>query len=177
MTSEAGSKQPQTVTPDGRTVAPVPDGVIFRDLTTHTDARGSVVELFNPRWKWHPDPLAHAYVFTVRPGIIKGWGRHERTIDRYANLYGEGMLVLCDAREGSPTEGMISEIPLVEHHRRLVAIPAGIWHAVACLGDRDFVAISFKTVAFDHADPDKYTLPLDTDTIPYDFARLRQPPS
>ncbi|HSM00905.1 MAG TPA: dTDP-4-dehydrorhamnose 3,5-epimerase family protein [Acidimicrobiia bacterium] len=174
MAGIPGVKQPQTVTAEGRSIAPVPEGVIFRDLTTHTDARGSLVELFSPRWNWHPDPLAHAYVFTVRPGIIKGWGRHAETEDRYANLFGEAMVVLFDGRESSPTEGMISEVPVSEHHRRLMTIPAGVWHAIACLGDRDFVGMNFKTIPFDHENPDKYTLPLDTHEIPYDFERLRR---
>jgi len=177
LTGDLGTRQPQTVDADGRSIAPVPEGVVFRDLTTHTDARGSLVELFNPRWNWHPDPLAHAYAFTVRPGIIKGWGRHAETEDRYANLFGEAMVVLYDDRRGSSTGGMIAEVPLVEHHRRLMTIPAGVWHAVACLGSRDFVGVNFKTVAFDHMNPDKFTLPLDTDRIPYDFDRLRSTPA
>lgn len=174
MAEERGSKQEPTVTSTGERLARVPEGVTFRDLTTHVDGRGWLVELFNPLWEWHPAPLAHAYAFTVRPGVIKGWGRHERTEDRYAVLFGEAMLVLHDARDGSSTHGLTAEIPLSEFHRRLVSIPAGVWHAVACVGERDFVGINFKTEPFDHTDPDKYTLPLDTDQIPYDFTRLRR---
>ncbi|MEX1208430.1 MAG: dTDP-4-dehydrorhamnose 3,5-epimerase family protein [Acidimicrobiia bacterium] len=173
MSDSRGTKQPPTVDSQGERIAPVPEGVIFRDLVTHVDGRGWLLELFNPLWKWHPAPLAHAYAFTVRPGVIKGWGRHVRTEDRYAVLFGEAMLVLHDAREESPTMGLTAEIPLSDFRRRLVSIPAGVWHALACVGDRDFVGINFKTEPFDHADPDKYTLPLDTDQIPYDFSRLR----
>ncbi|MEX0825616.1 MAG: dTDP-4-dehydrorhamnose 3,5-epimerase family protein [Acidimicrobiia bacterium] len=173
MADKRGTKQQQTVDSAGERVAPVPAGVTFRNLTTHVDGRGWLVELFNPMWKWHPAPLAHAYAFTVRPGVIKGWGRHARTEDRYAVLFGEAVLVLHDSREGSPTEGLTAEIPLSEFHRRLVSIPAGVWHALACVGKGDFVGINFKTEPFDHADPDKYTLPLGTDEIPYDFTRLR----
>ena len=43
----------QTVTPQGESVQKLPEGVTFRDATTHVDGRGSVVELFDPRWGWH----------------------------------------------------------------------------------------------------------------------------
>ena len=174
MSDDLGAKQPETVTEEGARLAPVPAGVRFRDLVTHVDARGWLLELFNPLWGWHPEPLAHAYAFTVRPGVVKGWGRHAKAEDRYAVLFGEAMLVLYDDRDSSTTRGLVSEIPLSEYHRRLVTIPMGVWHAVACLGNRDFVGINFKTEPFDHADPDKYTLPLDTDAIPYDFSNLRR---
>ena len=42
------------------------------------------------------------------------------------------------------------------------------------MGTTDFVAVNLKTTAFDHANPDKYELPLDTDRIPYDFSKLRR---
>ena len=169
MVEQPGVKQPPTVTPSGERLAPVPHGVTFRDLTTLVDHRGWLVELFNPAWNWHPGPLVHAYAFTVRPGIVKGWGRHERTEDRYCVLFGEAVTVLYDDRGDSPTRGLVAEIPLSEYRRCLMNIPVGIWHATANVGSTDFVALNFKTAAFDHSDPDKYTLPIDTDQIPYRF--------
>ena len=59
---------------------------------------------------------------------------------------------------------------LSEHRRRLLNIPAGIWHADRCIGSKDAVAINFPTQPYDHENPDKYRLPLDTDAIPYRFA-------
>jgi dTDP-4-dehydrorhamnose 3,5-epimerase len=169
MKAQPGEKQPVTVTASGERLAPVPHGVTFRALTTHADHRGWLMEMFNPDWGWHPGPLVHAYAFTVRPGIVKGWGRHAKTEDRYCVLFGEAMVVLYDDRPDSPTRGLVSEIPFTERHRRLMNIPVGIWHAVANIGSTDFVGVNFKTRSFDHADPDKYTLPLATDQIPYRF--------
>src|SRR5262245_46954133 len=92
----------QTVTAAGENVQPLPAGVSFHDITTHVDERGSVCELFDPRWGWHPDPLVFVYMFTVRPGMIKGWGVHKKHEDRYFILFGEMEVVLYDDRPDSP---------------------------------------------------------------------------
>jgi dTDP-4-dehydrorhamnose 3,5-epimerase len=173
MADDKGHKQGATVTTDGARLAPMPEGVTVRPLTTHVDGRGWLMEIWNPVWEWHAEPLVHCYAFTVRPGVTKGWGRHERTEDRYCVMSGEALLVLYDDRPESSTYRMISEIPLSGFHRCLLNIPAGIWHAVANVGTEDFMALNMKTTVFDHADPDKFSLPLDTDHIPYDLAKLR----
>src|SRR5262245_38303970 len=89
-------KDPPTVSPEGEPLVRLPDGVTFRDTPIHLDARGSLRELFDPRWKWHPVPLLYAYCFTVRPGFIKGWGLHKRHEDRYFVLRGETEVVFYD---------------------------------------------------------------------------------
>ena len=43
------------------------EGSVFREVSTHIDERGSVVELFDPRWQWHPDPLG--FVTTNPQGL------------------------------------------------------------------------------------------------------------
>ena len=164
-----GTKDVQTVTSGGEKIEVVPVGVTFRDLQTHVDDRGWVCELFNPAWGWHSDPLAHAYVFTVRPGVAKGWGRHDHTEDRYAILSGEAEVVMYDARPDSSTHGLVSVVTLSEFRRRLMNMPTGIWHAVRNVGTSDVVIVNFKTKAFDPENPDKFRLPLDTEEIPYQF--------
>lgn len=160
-------KDTQTVTSEGESIHKLPSGVAFHDVITHVDERGSVCELFDPRWGWHKDPLVFAYSFTIRPGMIKGWGLHKKHEDRYFILYGEMEVVLYDERDDSPTCGLVSKIVLSEYRRRLMNIPAGVWHADRNLGSKDVVVVNFPTIQYDHSDPDKYRLPLDNDTIPY----------
>ena len=92
----------ETVTSAGEQLAALPDGVTFRDVPTHVDDRGTVCELYDERWDWHPDPLVFAYTFTIRPGKTKGWGMHKRHEDRYFTLYGEMEVVLYDGRATRP---------------------------------------------------------------------------
>ena len=162
----------ETVTPAGERVDGLPEGVVFHDVVTHIDERGSTVELFDPRWGWHSDPLVFSYAFTVRPGFVKGWGLHKEHDDRYFVLYGEMEVVLYDERPGSPTEGMVASVVLSEHRRRLMSVPAGVWHADRNLGDKDVVVVNFPTIQYDHANPDKYRLPLNNDRIPYRFENV-----
>jgi len=159
----------QTVKSDGTNIHSLIAGVTFRDCVTHADSRGAVVEMFDPRWGWHPDPLLFVYAFTIRPGIVKGWGLHKLHEDRYFVLQGEMEVVLYDVRSDSSTRGQVSRIVLSEHRRRLMNIPANVWHADHNIGSRDVVIVNFPTIAYDHQCPDKYRLPLDTDLIPYSF--------
>ena len=159
----------QTVTPQGEPVERLPAGVSFYDLPVQIDERGSVRELFDLRWNWCPEPLVFVYCFTIRPGLIKGWGMHKLHTDRYYALSGEMEVVLYDDRPDSPTRGLVSKIVLSQYRARLMNIPAGVWHADRNIGSKDLVVINFPTIPYDHANPDKYRLPLDTDLIPYHF--------
>jgi dTDP-4-dehydrorhamnose 3,5-epimerase len=163
----------QTVTAAGEPVQAFPEGVVLRDLKTHTDDRGTVFELYDPRWEVHSAPLAYSYCFTIRPGKVKGWGVHDRHDDRYTLLYGEANVVLYDDRADSATYRTITEVVLSEHRRQLLTIPVGVWHATQNLAERDVVMVNFPTALYDHANPDKYRLPLDTDHIPYRFDSTR----
>lgn len=160
-----------TVTPEGERLIALPDGVVVRDLITHIDDRGSVCELFDPRWDGVDEPAAYTYLCTVRPGVVKGWAVHERKIDHYAVLFGEAELVLWDGRPDSPTQGLVTQLFLSELRRQLVRIPPGVWHALCGLGDRDAVIVNHPSTLYDHAAPDKLGLPVDNDVIPFRFSQ------
>src|SRR4051812_22478827 len=79
----------QTVTPDGKSVQQLIDGVVVRRGVTHVDERGALFELYDPRWGVHPADLVYAYITTTRPGWAKGWGLHHHH-DHPARL-GQGL--------------------------------------------------------------------------------------
>lgn len=161
----------ETVTPTGQRIAPLPEGMVVRDLVTHVDERGTVCELYDPRWGVSPDPLVFSYMFTIRPGMAKGWGVHRRHEDRYAFIGGELELAFYDAREDSATAGRESRLFLSAYHRKLLTIPRGVWHAERNVGDADVLVVNFPTIPYDHANPDKYRLPLHTDELPVQLGR------
>jgi dTDP-4-dehydrorhamnose 3,5-epimerase len=169
QTLAAAKKDPQTVTPAGKPVAGLLEGVERFSVPTHVDDRGWLVELFNPKWDWVTDPLVYSYVTAIRPGGAKGWGLHKRHRDRYFLLFGSLEVVMYDVRPDSATTGRISTVRLSEFERGLLVIPTLVWHAVRNLGSTDVVIVNFPTMGFDHADPDKYRLPLNNDLIPYSF--------
>ncbi len=169
----AAVRDSQTVTPEGQPMRRLTEGVVIRDVQTHSDERGSVFEVFDTRWPSHPDPLVFAYCFTIRPGIVKGWNLHKEHEDRYFLLQGELELVLFDPRPESSTCGEVCRIVLSEQSRRLVNIPKYVWHADYNIGSQDALVVNFPTRPYDHANPDKYRLPIDTPLIPYGFPRAR----
>jgi dTDP-4-dehydrorhamnose 3,5-epimerase len=158
-----------TVTAEGAPLRRLTDGVVIRRLPTHTDERGTVTELFDPRWRYHADPLVFCYTFTIRPGVAKGWNLHKRHEDRYAIVHGEMELVLYDPRPSSPTLGEVCRIVLSESDRCIVNVPANVWHADRNIGSSDVMVVNFPTIPYDHAAPDKWRLPLDTPLIPFRF--------
>jgi dTDP-4-dehydrorhamnose 3,5-epimerase len=173
LTLAAAVRDRQTVRNDGTALARLTDGVRMHASATFADARGTVVEMLDPRWNWHPDPIVFAYSFSIRPGFVKGWNLHKEHEDRYFVLQGEMELVLFDPRPESPTRGEVCRIVLSEMNRRIVNVPRNVWHADHNIGSTDVVVINFPTAAYDHANPDKYRLPIDTPLIPHTFAGAR----
>ena len=171
--SAASVRDGRTVTADGKSCARLVDGVKMRDLVLHTDARGVVCEMYDPRWGFNEAPVVFTYFYTVRPGWVKGWAVHKTHEDRYCLVLGEMKVVLFDARGESPTFGLVQEIFLTEHRRQLLSIPAGVWHADQNIGQKDVMVVNFPTIPYDHNSPDKYRLPVGTDLIPYQFGNVQ----
>jgi dTDP-4-dehydrorhamnose 3,5-epimerase len=168
-TLNAATRQPESVTPDGQRVGKGIAGVTRTHARSHVDPRGFLVELFDPRWDWLAEPFAYAYATTVRPGYAKGWGLHKEHSDRYFLLLGEAEVVLYDVRPESETCGQVASYSVTEFDRGHLVIPPLVWHALRNVGTSDVLVVNFPTTAFDHSNPDKYSLPLDTDLIPYSF--------
>jgi dTDP-4-dehydrorhamnose 3,5-epimerase len=172
-TLAAAKRDVQTVTLDSKPIGRLTEGVKIRPAQTHSDARGSVVEILDQRWGYHPAPIQSLHCFTVRPGFVKGWALHETHEDRYFILSGEMELVLFDPRPQSSTCGEVCKILMSEHHRCIVNVPSYVWHAELNIGVTDVVVIDMPTVPYDHANPDKYRLPIDTPLIPHSFGPVR----
>jgi dTDP-4-dehydrorhamnose 3,5-epimerase len=168
-TLAAAKRDTQMATPDGQLVRRLTEGLSIRPLPTFEDARGSLTELYDPRWEWHPDPLVFAYSISIRPGAVKGWNLHRTHEDRYAMLAGVMELVLFDPRPESSTCGEVCRIVLSGHQRSIVNVPRNVWHADHNIGTTDVVLVNFPTTPYDHANPDKYRLPIDTPLIPFSF--------
>jgi dTDP-4-dehydrorhamnose 3,5-epimerase len=172
LTLSAAARDGQTVTPDGEELVPLLHGMRIRRSRTHTDDRGTLTEMLDPRWDWHPDPIVYAYYITERPGHVKGWALHREHEDRYFLIRGELELVTYDVRPDSPTYGKLCRLVMSERDHFIVNIPSHVWHATRTLGTTDSILVNFPTKAFDHEHPDKYRLPLDTPLIPHSFGDL-----
>ena len=70
-----------------------------------------------------------------------------------AVVQGELEVTLYDDREDSSTRGLLAQIFLTEFDRRIMNIPAGVWHADRNIGQREVLLVNFPTAAFDHENP------------------------
>jgi dTDP-4-dehydrorhamnose 3,5-epimerase len=166
---EAATKFPQTVTPEGERVDELIDGVVLRQSVTHPDERGTVCEIYNPLWGLSDEPLVYVYQITIRPGQVKGFVLHKTYSDRLFFSSGTVKAVLYDDREDSPTHGMLNELHFSDHNRSNLVIPPGVWHAMKNVGTTDALFVNCPTKPYNHEDPDKWSLPKDSDLIPYSF--------
>ena len=169
MADEDPTRDRQTVTPDGKRIQELIEGVQIRPAITHPDERGELTEIHNPAWGFDAAPLAYVYQFTIRPDIAKGWVMHAIQHDRMFVSLGAVKMVLYDARPTSPTYEMVNEIFVTERNRALVTWPHHVYHALHNIGRTDAVLINMPTRPYDHAEPDKYRLPLNNEIIPYQF--------
>jgi dTDP-4-dehydrorhamnose 3,5-epimerase len=79
--------------------------------------------------------------------------------------------VLYDMREGSPTHGVVQEINVSDRNRALVVIPRRVVHAVQNIGTCDATFVNLPSRPYDHANPDKYRIDMNSGQIPYEFDR------
>jgi dTDP-4-dehydrorhamnose 3,5-epimerase len=164
---EGSRKDEQMVTAEGEPVARQIEGVLFRRAITHADERGSLTEIFSDGWGFTEAPVVHLYEVTIRPGQIKGWIVHSGSDDRLYFANGCAKVALYDARQRSPTEGLVDVRFVGAHDCGLLVIPRGVYHAIRNVGDRDLSFINLPTRAYDYGNPDKLRLVADSAAIPY----------
>lgn len=169
QTLAAAVKDEPTVDASGTATVKLIEGVTFHDTVIHHDDRGSVFELYDQRWNWHPDPIVFCYSFTIEPGVVKGWGLHKLHEDRYFVVEGAMEVVMFDPRPTSSTYGKVCRVVLSADRPRMMNVPKFVWHADHNFTSAHMRAISFPTQPYDHANPDKYRLPIDTPLIPFRF--------
>lgn len=119
-----------------------------------------------PLWRQFPKPAANQGFQGGRPGRAAPFVLAPAETTR---RLGEMEVVMYDERPDSPTKGLVSKVVLSEYRRRLMNVPAGVWHADHNIGPTNCVIVNFPTIPYDHADPDKFRLPLNTKRIPYSF--------
>jgi dTDP-4-dehydrorhamnose 3,5-epimerase len=165
-------KDSQTVTPDGKTIGSRIDGLIIHPEVHIVEPRGELVEIYSPAWGLHTDPLIYAYQVRVRVGSGRGWVVHKVNEDRLHLVVGTLHWAFFDDRPESPTYKMLNKYTVGERNSFLIIIPKGVYHACMNVGDVEAIFINLPTTVYNHADPDKYRLPLKNDLIPYDFSDM-----
>ena len=150
--------------------APGIDGVQMVDLKRFHDDGGSLTELGRLQGGLHAAlpgfEVKQVNYSELEPGAIKAFHLHRRQTDVWFVPPGDRMLlVLLDARAGSPTENAARRLILGDASSRLVRIPPGVAHGVRNLATTRGRVIYFVDTHFS-SDPDTS----DEGRLPWDHA-------
>lgn len=103
------------------------DGVQFRDLTPHHDARGHLIEIYRESWALGERPLQFNAV-TNAAGVLRGVHVHVAHVDHLVLVAGSMLLGLHDLRPWSQTAGRSWQVAINASDPRAVIIPTGVAH-------------------------------------------------
>jgi dTDP-4-dehydrorhamnose 3,5-epimerase len=145
------------------------DGVATYAITSVITDDGHLTEMWRADWHLDDGGVEQVFQRTLSPGAISGWHVHLSTTDRLFCGSGDALIVLFDARNHSPTHGVVSEHRFGEHRPMVLSVPPGVVHGVKALGARPVLIINAVDHAYCYDEPDHYRLSLDTPDIPYRF--------
>ena len=125
-----------------------------------------LVEAHRDGWpSMYSTGINHLYWIVTHEGVLRNWGVHEHTTDRYSAVYGKIEVALYDGRKHEPTFGQLLNISLDSANGEGLIIPVGVYHTFRSLSPVS-VLMNSKTPPFNAANPDKKTIPLQNDLIP-----------
>lgn len=148
-------------------------GVLVQDVRPVLTGYGHLIELFRSEWAKANAVVDQVFASTLVPGAISAWHAHEHTTDRIAVAHGTLHVVLFDAREDSPTRGMLNQFRVSPLRPALVTIPPRVWHGIQNIGNEPAVVVNAVDRAYDYASPDHWRVPADSDAVPFRFPALR----
>lgn len=144
-------------------------GVVLREVKNVIKGNGALTEIFRRDWEMDDLPVDQVFQVTLSPGGISAWHTHEVTTDRLFVNHGVIRIMLYDAREDSPTYGVLNEFKLGTMRPGLVVVPPKVWHGVQNLSESPSLLLNLVDRAYRYEDPDHWRLPQDTSLIPYKF--------
>jgi dTDP-4-dehydrorhamnose 3,5-epimerase len=144
------------------------DGVKVRKLRLIADERGWLMELLRNDWEEF-EAFGQTYVTTCYPGVIKAWHYHKLQTDHFACVGGMAKVALYDAREDSPTKGLVNEFYMGTLNPILVKIPREVYHGFTPFGNEMATIVNVPTNTYNYEQPDEYRVPYDDPSIPYSW--------
>jgi dTDP-4-dehydrorhamnose 3,5-epimerase len=105
----------------------LPAGVRIVPLAPHGDDRGVLVEVFRAEWATGIKPVQWNAVRS-EPGVLRGVHVHPVHDDYLVLVVGRATIGLRDLRRGSPTEGLVSKIPMSAAEPTALVVPHGVAH-------------------------------------------------
>jgi dTDP-4-dehydrorhamnose 3,5-epimerase len=143
-------------------------GVKVKSLRLIPDDRGWLMEMLRSDWEEY-EKFGQVYVTTCYPGVVKAWHYHKSQTDHFACVSGMAKVALYDAREDSPTKGMVNEFHMGPLNPILLKIPRLVYHGFAAVGRETAVIVNTPTAVYNYENPDELRVPYDDPSIPYNW--------
>ena len=147
------------------------DGVKIKNLKTLADERGFLMEILRSDESIY-EKFGQAYLTMVKPRVVKGWHYHKQQVDHFIGVQGTAKVVLYDAREESPTFGLINEFLLGLENSVLVKIPTYVYHGFTAVGNQNAMILNIPTEVYHYDQPDEYRANPFGKEIPYDWGNV-----
>ena len=146
-------------------------GVVVTPLREIADARGAILNMLRADGADFRS-FGECYFSEIRPGFIKAWKRHRRQTQNLAVPVGRVRFVVHDARESSPTKGLLDVIELgrPDAYMRL-RIPPLLWYGFACISATTALVANCTDVPHDPAEGE--VVGLDSFGVPQALELLR----
>ena len=145
-------------------VASTIEGVVLKELATHSDERGFFREIIRETDDFfgHFGQWSHSLMYA---GSAKAWHIHQRQTDWWYCI-GALKVALHDTREGSPTRGTTMQFFMGDvHGAKCVRIPPGVAHGCRALEKTHLLYVTSNVY-----DPgDEGRIPHDDPGIGYDW--------
>ncbi len=138
-------------------------GVSLEAGVLHPDDRGFFTELFRVGASPFSRDLADCKTLQISlassyPGTIKALHYHFEQTDYWAPVQGTFQVVLCDLREGSPTQGKVNTLYVGHLRPWRLRIPPGIGHGYKVVGPETGTLVYLT---------DRFYNPRDEGRLPY----------
>ncbi len=127
------------------------DEVQVYPLDVKRDDRGWLAEILRASHNRPNEPISQLYVTVAHAGKTKGKHYHERKVEWFCVVSGEGTLALQDTRSGRSWK-----IAMGESHMVTVRIPPHIAHAITNTGNTPLFLVVMVSEEFNPEDPDTY---------------------
>jgi dTDP-4-dehydrorhamnose 3,5-epimerase len=148
------------------------DGVVLKELLTHTDERGFFREIIRVTDDFFAEGFGQWSLSLMHTGVVKAWHIHRKQTDWWYVCNGVVKVVLHDTRPESPTHRETMEFLMGDNQPACVLrVPPGVAHGCQCLSGP---ANLFYVTSNVYNPEDEGRIPHDDPEIGYDW--LRGPP-
>lgn len=143
------------------------DGVVIKNLVTHTDERGffrEIIRITDDIFSEGFGQWSHSLMYD---GVVKAWHIHEKQVDWMYVVSGVLKVGLHDTRAGSPTAGVTQEVILGDHQTaQVIRVPTGVAHGCKVISG----PVNLLYITSREYDPqDEGRIAHDDPTIGYDW--------